>query len=90
MITEQQALNNYFQQRKLPLYIISNSQTSYLRLLLCDCLEIRVSYFCKIKVYTSWVTYFVIQGQDIRVSAFCDGVIRASIFRNEWVCDLGT
>ena len=70
-------------------YIISNSQNSYLRLL-CDCLEIRVSYFCEIEVYTSGVNYFVIKGQDIRVSGFCNGVIRASIFRNECVCDLGT
>ena len=52
--------------------------------------NISVSYFCKIKVYTSRVTYFVIQGQDIRVSVFCDGVKRASIFLNEWVCDLRT
>ena len=46
-----------------------------------NCLEIRVSYFCKIKVWTQGVACFVIKGSDIRVSAFCNDAARGYRFR---------
>ena len=48
-------------------------------------LEIRVSYFCKIKVWTQGVTCFVIKGHDIRGSAFCNDAARGCLFCNEWM-----